>query len=299
VLPFWGPDSAAIYFLDRPPNGVLGTYRVDLTGDPATMFEAGAAEFSPDLVWAVTKDGGAVVLHNRIFGQTWRVASEGRMVRFSPQSDWIAWQIQSSNVADLDRRRWSLSLGSLDTRDVTAPLSGIGGGFIGWGISESNLLFSGRQEMAGPAGLWRSSVAGDDLNLIFPADAIRSPLVSPDGGWVALTVAFSGDQENDGLWIVATQTGGAFKVPQFGAYRWRSEGQLLVIPLENGQMPLRLVEASAPDGSVRELSLGPNEIPPIANNTWEVSPDGRWLLIQAASDGNLWLLRLPDEMQAP
>ncbi len=46
VLPFWGPDSAGIYFLDRPAGGSMGTYRVDLEGGPPSLVEPGAAVFS-------------------------------------------------------------------------------------------------------------------------------------------------------------------------------------------------------------------------------------------------------------
>lgn len=299
VLPFWGPDSAAVYFLDRPNGGEIGTYRVDLQGNPPMLVEPGAAVFSSDLHWSATLVGGVIEVQDRESGDTWKVPSRGRMVSFSPQADWVTWQIQSSNVANLDRRRWALSVGSLSTKETSSPLTGIGGGFIGWGLSESTLLFSGKQETGGEAGLWQSALDGSDAELLFAAERIRSPQVSPMGGWVALTISFSGDQSKDGLWLVSTQGKQAFRVPQFGAYRWRGEGSLLVIPLDNGRSPIRLLQVDANDGQVTELKLAPHAIDAIANNTWEISPDGQWLVFQSANDANLWLIRLPGDVEGP
>jgi hypothetical protein len=294
VLPFWGPDSAAVYALNRPASGVLGIYAFDLEGGPPSLVQSGAVEFSPDLAWTASREGGVVSVRESGTDQSWRVPSDGRMIHFSPRSDWVAWQIQSSNVAYLDRRRWTLELGSLASHEVSSPLSGIGGGFVGWGPDEKTLLFSGRQVADGPAGLWRSSLTGQDAELLFPSERLRSPLVSPNGGWVALTVAFSGDPSQDGLWVVSTQTGVAFKAPFFGAYRWRSEGSLLVIPLEAGRAPARLLDVDAETEQTVTLPLGQGALADIANNTWEISPDGRWLVYLSAADGNLWLVRLPD-----
>jgi len=299
VRPFWGPDSASVYFLDRPPGDPLGIYRVDLEGSPPALVERGAAAFSQDMNWMAIQAGGAIAIVDRVSGDRWMVPSQGRMVRFSPDADWVTWQVQSSNVANLDRRRWSLWLGAPNSRDITSPLGGFGGGFIGWGPSESALLFTGRREIDGPVGLWRSSIDGDHVEMLIQAEGIRGSLVSPGGGWVALTVAFSGDQSLDGLWLVSTTGGQAFKLPQFGAYRWRREGQLLVIPLENGRTPIRLVQVDARDGRIAELTLADGAIPAISDNTWDVSPDGRWLVYQSGTDGNLWLLRLPGGTESP
>jgi hypothetical protein len=292
--PFWGPGSDGVYFLDRPTDGALGIYMVDLQGGSPSMIEPGAVELSADLTWMATWAGGIVTIRERDSGEAWRVPSDGRMIRFSPHNDWIVWQIQSSNVAYLDRRRWTLRLASLASHDVTTPLGGIGGGFVGWGREETTLLFAGRQALDGPAGLWRSSLTGENAELLFPSERIRSPLVSPDGGWVALTVAFSGDQALDGLWIVSTEGDGAFKAPLFGAYRWRSEGALLVIPLGTGGGAVRPLQVNVKTQETASVALGQSEPLDIAGNTWEISPDGRWLVYRSQSDGNLWLIGLPD-----
>jgi Tol biopolymer transport system component len=69
------------------------------------------------------------------------------------------------------------------------------------------------------------------------------------------------------------------------------------MPLEDGRTPIRLVQIDVDDGQVRELKLPPHAIEAIVNNTWEVSPDGKWLVFQSATDGNLWLVRLPSEAE--
>ena len=189
--------------------------------------------------------------------------------------------------------------GSLLSHEVDSPLSGVGGGFVGWGQSGSSLLFSGRQVLGGPAGLWQSSLDGSHPELIFSSESVRSALVSPGGRWVALTVAFTGDQAKDGLWVVSTVGKGAFKVPSFGAYRWRSEGILLVVPLDNGRSSIRLIQVDAALAHTKDVDLAPGTVGGIANNSWEVSPDGRWMVYQSAVDLNLWLIRLPGDSGGP
>jgi hypothetical protein len=118
--------------------------------------------------------------------------------------------------------------------------------------------------------------------------------LSPQGGWLAYMVAFSGDPANDGLWVVATDGSGARKLDLFGAYRWRAEGRLVLIPLEAGAAGQRLVEVDAQTGALRELT-GPALTPlHIAGGDWALSPDGSRVVFVSASDRNLWLVDLPE-----
>lgn len=298
--PTWGPDSQAVYFLDRPSQeGELGIFRVDIDGRTPALAYPGVGVLSGDFGWMATDHAGRVTVTHLADGTQWMVPSEGRMVGFSPASDQVYWQTMSTDVTNVDKRRWDLTIGDLHSHAISSPVGGIGGGFVGWGPKESQLLFSGRQQTDGPAGLWVSNLDGSDRRLLFQADRIASPLVSPSGGWVALPVTFSGDTARDGLWVIPTDGAPAVKLSFFGAFRWRAEGELLVIPLEASGGRLRLIQVEARSGQGFELMSGSVFPQSVAGNTWEPSPDGAWIVFRSGEDGNLWLVGLPGPGAGP
>ncbi len=298
--PSWGPDSQSVYYLDRPSQGgEFGIFRVDTNGTTPALVYPGAGVLSRDLGWMATDQAGRVTVTHLADGSRWTVPSDGRMVGFSPASDQVYWQTMSTDVTNVDKRRWNLTIGDLNSHAITRPVGGIGGGFVGWGPKQAQLLFSGRQQAGGPAGLWVSKLDGSDRRLLFQADRIASPLVSPSGGWVALTVTFSGDPARDGLWVIPTDGAPAVKLSLFGAFRWRAEGELLVIPLEASGGRLRLMQVEARSGQGIDLMSGSVFPQSIADNTWEPSPDGAWIVFRSGEDGNLWLVGLPGPGAGP
>jgi dipeptidyl aminopeptidase/acylaminoacyl peptidase len=88
---------------------------------------------------------------------------------------------------------------------------------------------------------------------------------------------------------------GARRLPVFGAYRWRSEGKLLVIPLESaeGSASHRLLEVDVASGEARALTdpaLTPFRV---AGGDWAPSPDGNRIVFVSDADHNLWVIDLP------
>jgi hypothetical protein len=122
---------------------------------------------------------------------------------------------------------------------------------------------------------------------------IRSTVVSPGGGWMVYLVTTSDDPAQDGLWLANTTSGERRKLEVFGAYRWRDEGRLLMIPQELGQPAHRVVQVEAASGQITPLT-DPAVTPfRIAGGDWSASPDGRYIVWVGAADYNLWLLELP------
>jgi hypothetical protein len=169
-----------------------------------------------------------------------------------------------------------------------------GGDFIGWIGSEDGIVVSGRLAPYGPSGIWRISVEDGAGVLLKEIENPRDALLSPDSGWLAFTIAFDQDSELNGLWVMRTDGSMAKKLDMFGAYRWRSAGVLLVIPLDLEALGPSLWQVDVTSGESYQLTDPINTSLPIANNSWEPSPDGTRIVFLSSLDRNLWVLELPE-----
>jgi Tol biopolymer transport system component len=163
---------------------------------------------------------------------------------------------------------------------------------MGWTADEANLLVSGRLSALDPRGIWVIPLDASPPWLLFEADRIHAPLLSPDGTWLAFYLAFGADASQDGLWIVKTDGSQQHHLPNFGSYRWRSGDQLLVIPQAMEPDEPELLQVDASSGESRRLT--PFEWgASIGANDWQPSPDGRWLAFVSADGAGLMLAPLP------
>jgi hypothetical protein len=129
---------------------------------------------------------------------------------------------------------------------------------------------------------------------VLQSPGLRGSILSPERRWLAYQVVFSGQAEQDGLWIADLESGERRRLDLFGAYQWRPGGKLVVIPLEPGAGAHRLIEVDAATGAARPLT-DPGTTPiRIANGDWAVSPDGRSVAFLSAADHNIWVLDLPE-----
>jgi hypothetical protein len=160
-----------------------------------------------------------------------------------------------------------------------------GGDFIGWIGREDAIVVSGRLAPYGPSGIWRISVEGGAGVLLKEIENPRDVLLSPDGGWMAFTIAFDQDSELNGLWVMRFDGSMAKK---------RSAGALLVIPLDLEALGPSLWQVDVTSGESYQLTDPISTSLPIANNSWEPSPDGTRIVFLSSLDRNLWVLELPE-----
>ena len=137
------------------------------------------------------------------------------------------------------------------------------------------------------------SVEDGSIVEIARGSRLRGIAISPGGNWLVYQVTSSGDPSQDGLWLAKTDTSQRRRLDLFGAYRWRDDGRLYLIPLDLSQPFHVLWEVEAASGVSRPLT-DPAITPfKIANGDWSISPDGRQVAFVSAEDHNIWLLRLP------
>jgi Tol biopolymer transport system component len=282
-----------VLFLDKPDeNSPAGIYGVNLeTGAPKLVLER-IGIYSSDLQYVAYPDGGQTIVEGLKDGQLFLIPSSGRAVGFSTDSRWVAWTFgQSGPPYDTTQRQvWVSKIDGSGAKQVASVYSG---GMSGW-FPDGRLLISGKLSLSDQQpGFFILSVDGGDPMGIVRTGRLRSASLSPGGNWLAYTAAFSDDPNQDGLWVVNTQTHVQTRLSRFGAFHWRDADHLLVIPLDISLPAHQLWQYDAPSEDLSPLT-DPAVTPfKVANNDWSVSPNGEHIAFVSAEDGNIWLLDLP------
>jgi len=228
-------------------------------------------------------------------GERWVIPDEGRGIRFSPSGASVAWIVASKGASYPDRRQQTIWLARSNGTLAHAAVTITGGGLIGWDDDEQALLVVGRVTGAGKTGIWSVDLASGRKTMLHAADGIMDPLLSPDRRWLAFSVALQADPGQNGLWLMRSDGSVTLKVTPFGAYRWRSNSRLLLIPLDLADQGAALWEVDAAKGSARQLTLPKVISLPIANNDWAASPDGKAIVYVSTIDRAIWRLDLPTD----
>ena len=107
-------------------------------------------------------------------------------------------------------------------------------------------------------------------------------------------VIFEEQSDQNGIWLYDLQNPELVpkKLPFFGTYRWRDNDQLIYVPFDPEIAGHNFYEYNVVTGQTRPLFPNGTDLT-IANNDWEVSPDGRQIALVAANGTSLdgiWVL---------
>ena len=293
VQPQWSPDGGQVWFLDQPSEAQpAGLWGVPVAGGEPQFITDRLGLLSPDGSLRAYPSAGQTMVERVATGEVWSVPAGGRAVLFSPDNTQLAWQTASSTV-DFDRRVVEIWVAAVDGGAARVVAQLIGGGLTDWFPNSRELLVTGRASRDSEPVLAVLDVDSGQLRELVRAVNLRGVTLSPDGGWLAYQVAFSGDPAQDGLWVLSLAEGEAHRLPLFGAYRWRAEGRLLMVPLEPERPSHRLVDVDAASGQATALTDPAVTAFRIAAGDWALSPDGQRVVYVSAADHNLWLIELP------
>jgi Tol biopolymer transport system component len=297
--PFWSPDSQQILFIDRPSlDAPAGLWGVNLQGGAPQFVTDRLGIFSNDMQLRAFPETGQTVVERLSDGQRWIIPSSGRAISFSLDGKQVAWSSgqNDSTTNNAPRQIWVSQVDGSLARQVYAAA---GAGINGW-LPDGRLLVSERL-LTPESGQILKALTLPDASASQPLEVelargerLRGTSISPDGRWLAYLVTLSADPQQNGIWLVNTQSGEKRPLEIFGAYRWRDGSRLLVVPLDLEQTHHRLWQVNV--GSNQAIALTDPGITPfkIANGDWSVSPDGRQVAFVSAMDYNIWLLTLPE-----
>jgi len=294
VGPTWSPDGSRVLFIDKPsPDAPSGLWGVAASGGAPELFTGRLGVYSPDMSLLAFPQDGETIVERLADGQQSIIPSEGRQVSFSPDGAWVAWTAGQGGGPN-DREARTVWVSRSDGSEAHEVVRLLGGGFSAW-FPDGRLLVSGRLTPEEETQAYYAvSPAGGEPQVLARGERLRGGLLSPGGTWLVYLVAFSAQAEENGLWLVPTTGGERRRIELFGAYRWRDDSRLLIVPLDLTQPDHRLVQIEADSGEAHPLTDPLVEPFKIANGDWAVSPDGRSVAFVSAADGNIWLIELPE-----
>jgi Tol biopolymer transport system component len=301
VMPSWSPDSKQVLFISKPlPESEVGVYALDVNAPESGVPEAGAqlvgpvGLYSPNRSLVAYPDGARTVVERLSTGERWIMPNNGQSVEFSPDSRRIAWEIEAIS-GPYDERQTTIYIANYDGSDAGMIARVYGGGLIGWLPKGLNLVFLGRPSLdTRDRTLTVLDLQANVALDLVTAERIGGVSASPGGSWLAYFISFNEDDERNGIWIQRSDGNDARRLDVWGAYQWRDDSHLLVIPTRPApDRGFAVWEVDAASGEQRQLTDGAVTPLHILNGDWRVSPDGQSIVFVNSLDRNLWLLELP------
>lgn len=291
--PKWTSDSEWILYVDSLGAAGTGLYGVPADGGPPTFLTSQLGSFSYDLSLVAYPESGLVYIERWADGERWLVPSQGREVYISRENEWIAWEYGSTAIQNQDLLQRTIWVANLRGEEAHELVTIHGGRFIGWIDAGKALLVSGRLSPLSPSGIWRIDRESGAGRLLFETDRPRDILISPAGEWLAFTLAFQSNKTQNGIWVLRNDGSSIKRLPVYGSYRWRADGELLIIPYDFDAPGPYILHMDLQDNEIWKLTDPAQTEIPIANNDWQPSPDGSRIVYFSSQDHNLWVVALP------
>ncbi len=296
VMPSWSPDSKQVLYIDKPaPQAEAGVYAIDIadsTREPQLAGPVGI--YSPDRSLVAYPADTRTIVEKLSTGDRWVMPNNGQSVAFAPDDQHVAWE-NDADSGPYDERQSEIFIANTDGTDMGKVARLYGGGLVGWMPRGLSLMFLGRPSLNTHDSTLtvldlRTNVAVD----LVTAERISGIAISRDGSWVAYYISFNPDESRNGIWVQRTDGSDARKLAVWGAYQWRDDAQLLVIPARpSPDQAFEIWEVNAATGEMRQRTAAAVTPLNILNGDWRVSPDGKYIVFVSSIDRNLWLLKLP------
>ena len=303
----WDETSSKVRFIDQPnPTDALGVWAVDV-GQPEPgpqLTGERLGRYSPDgrLVAYPDPQRGLVVIERLEDGQQWTIDTEGESISFAPNSQQIIWTTEDDD-APRDRRLETTWLADVDGSNARIILQARRTNRVAW-LSDDEWLMSRRIAGSSDQQLFILSLRdGSQRQLIARMPRFRGATLSPDKRHLVYYVTFESQADENGVWLLDLEQRplGPQKVPFFGTYRWRDNQNLIYIPFDPITTEHHFYEYNLVTQETRSLFPAGTGLT-IANNEWQVSPDGTKIMMLAANGSSLdglWLLDIIGSEQLP
>jgi Tol biopolymer transport system component len=294
VMPSWSPDSQQVLFIDRPTQAEAAVYAVQINQPQEPQLSGPVGIYSPDRSLIAYPIDVRTVVEKISTGDRWVIPNNGQALEFSPDSRRVAWEIEAIS-GPYDERQTDIFMANYDGTDAVKVARVYGGGLIGWLPRGTSMLFLGRPSLSTrDRTLTALDLRTNEAIDLVTAERISGVGISPQGSWVTYFISFDEDDERNGIWVQRTDGSGARKLDLWGAYQWRDDSHILVIPARTSpDQGFEIWEVDAETGEKQRLTDGAVTRLNILNGDWRVSPDGQHVVFVNSVDRNLWLLELP------
>jgi Tol biopolymer transport system component len=297
VMPSWSPDSKQVLFIDKPSaQSETGYYAVDVDHVQEPKLIGPVGIYSPDRSLVAYPIDVRTVVEKLSTGDRWVMPNDGRAVEFSPDNRRVAWEVEAIS-GPYDQRQNDIFMANYDGTDAVKVARVYGGGLVGWLPRGLSMMFLGRPSLS----THDSTLTVLDLRTneaidLVKAERISGVSISPEGSWVDYFISFNSDDKRNGIWVQRTDGSAARKLDMWGAYQWRDDSHLLVIPARaSADQAFELWQVDAATGEKQQITAAAVTPLNILNGDWRVSPDGKAVVFVNSIDRNLWLLELPEE----
>ncbi|HEY8291716.1 MAG TPA: hypothetical protein VIG44_04480 [Thermomicrobiales bacterium] len=296
--PVWHPDGTRILYTDAVPNQPLAaTWAVpaDASGPP-TVFFPSAATVAPDGSRIAFPDFANHVTRIQEFGKqsTATIANNDAYVWFSPNGRQVAWLerapgAQPSSNVDRLVRIW---VANADGSNARQRGNTVRAADLIWFPDGQRLLFTGRDTDGGNPGVYILDITAGTLTRIVDAFSPRGLRLSPDGTRIVYLATLEEKPEDNGLFIANADGSAKRKLPLVGGVRWSPDSKsLLILPFQTDNGADELVRIDAATLGTTPLTDRATLPFRVAQDEWEVAPDGTRIVFNALTDGNIYALR--------
>ena len=296
--PVWHPDGTHVLYTDATPNQALAatwTVPADASGPP-TVFFPSAATVSPDGSRIAFPDFANHVTRIQEFGKqsTATIANNAAYVWFSQDGRQVAWLARAPGAqpsSNVDRlvRVW---VANADGSNARQRGNTIRAADVTWFPDGQRLLFTGRDTDGGNPGIYVLDITTGALTRIVDAFSPRAARLSPDGTQIVYLAALEAKADDNGLFSVNADGSAKRKLPLVGGMRWSPDSKsLLMLPFQtdNGADQLiRIDVATLGTTPLTDRAALPFRV---AQDEWEVAPDGTRIVFNALTDSNIYVLR--------
>jgi Tol biopolymer transport system component len=294
VMPSWSPDSKQVLFIDRPSQAESSMYAVDIDRPQEPQPAGPVGLYSPDGSLVAYPIDVRTVVEKISTGDRWVIPNNGQAVEFSPDSRRVAWEAEAIS-GPYDQRQNDIFMANFDGTDAVKVARVYGGGLVGWLPRGISMLFLGRPSLkTRERTLTALDLRTNEAIDLVTAERIAGVGISPGGSWVSYFISFNEDDERNAIWVQRSDGSGARQIDLWGAYQWRDDSHLLVIPTRaSSDEAFEIWEVNAETGEKQKLTDAAVTPLNILNGDWRVSPDGKYVVFVNSADRNLWLLELP------
>jgi hypothetical protein len=296
VMPSWSPDSKQVLFIDKPgPEVETGVYAIDINDrSKGPQLDGRVGIYSPDRSLVAYPQDTRTLVEKISSGERWAIPNNGQSVEFAPDNQHLAWEAEAIS-GPYDQRQNEIFVANIDGKEASKVARVYGGGLVGWLPRGLGIMFLGRPSLNSHDSTLtvldlRANVAAD----LVTAERISGVRMSNGGNWVSYFISFNPDDKRNGIWVQRTDGSEARQIDLWGAYQWRDDSHLLVIPARtSSDQPFELWQIDAETGEKQKLTDAAVTPLNILNGDWRVSPDGKYVVFVTSADKNLWLVKLP------